>query len=112
LSNSKKVKSTYYKNYVNNLNLQIKEEKFINTGKYIFKIKRTKRDFLICIEGHDEHGHFNTIQGCGLLMDYIITMTIPYNDYFREAIIRVIGEIEFNKFPQRNIQKYKNNYRR
>lgn len=110
MSKRNNLKSTHYKEYVNNFDLTIGQEIFIKTDRWIFKIKRTRRDFLICIKDEENHGHFNTIQGCGLLIDYIITNTIPYNEYFRTAIIRVIGEDEFSKFPNKCKQKYRDNH--
>lgn len=110
LSKRSNLKSTYYKDYVGRFDLKIKEEIFITTDRYIFKIKRTRRNFLICIKGYEEHSHFNTIQGCGLLIDYIETKTVPYNEYFRVAIIRVIGEKEFSKFDNKSKQRYKDKH--
>ena len=78
-----------------------------------FKICRTSRKYILinCKGGYENHAHFDSLKGAKYCLEFKEKKIKPKNQYFRDALIRLVGESEFLTYREESIkQKYKNRY--
>lgn len=76
-----------------------------------FIIYNTNRDYILIRKNgeYGQHSHFDRFSGAKLLVDLFYKQVLPYNPYFKEAMVRICTDEEIEKFKtEKKKQRYYN----
>lgn len=79
-----------------------------------FIVCKVRRGYLLkrCYGDYKQHAHFRNYEGAIRCLDFIKDNELPRNDYFREALKRLLTDEEFSNLREKKAKDRYRNVRR